>query len=127
MGTPFYIMWAVIILYLAGALYSSYGPVKDKRIPDLRVSEYAPDLDSVPDEYTRKMSEKKRREEEYYRERAEHNRHMRELQTQAWEAYHKAVYQAKVKRMREGNPVTQENPLTASETPRQPMNYGIYY
>lgn len=109
-------------------VYDTYYRPKDKTIPDLRLSEYAPDLASIPDEYTRKMKEKDL--ERFARDKAndeiwdEFNRQYRE-----WEEKLKDAY---AKRMLEGNPVTKDNPLTDYEMPCQPhrpfRGYGrLYY
>ena len=103
---------------------------------DLRVSEFAPDLSSIPDEYTRKRTEKERKEADRlaieateFAEKVARRKREAEEDKQVWVDYAERITEAKLKRMLEGNPVTPQNPLTEFEKPPKPyIPYrGMFY
>lgn len=114
------IIWMPCILFLAYAFYDCN--IKDytkKEMPDLRVSEFAPDyVEAVTQSeyrYPDIREEEKRREEQ-------------EAITRRWDHYAEEIGKAKARRWKEGNPVTKQNPLTDEEKPAQPMYYrGRYF
>lgn len=125
------------VVYLLSAMYSSYGylvpvraPKKNKRtIPDLRISEFAPDKDAALEAQPYyKMKEKERKEADQLAIREAAAKRHAEHDRQVYERYYQAVAEAKAKRWREGNPVTRENPLKEHEKPSTPYtSSGIYH
>lgn len=113
------IIWMPCILFLAWAFYDCN--IKDytkKEMPDLRVSEFAPDyVEAVTQSEYRypdiEREQRKQREQESY--------------ARMWDHYYEEIGKAKAQRWKEGNPVTKQNPLTDEEMPSQPYYRRMYY
>lgn len=134
---------SVLVLALIGDTYprlSNYSPPSSYQpLPDLRVSEFAPDLKaaitaegnwilSIP---SRQKEIKHREKVEYIKAKLEkeesrterRNRNIREQQArqkQDYLRYHDEILEIKARRMKEGNPVTKKNPIDPEDMPREP-------
>lgn len=117
----------VAIVFLLFTYDSYYRPKPKKEVPDLRLSEYAPDLSSVPDEYTRKMKKKELEKSA----RAQHDQEIWDEYNRQYKEWEEKLKDAYAKRFLEGNPATPENPLTDYEMPQLPhrpyMGYSAFY
>lgn len=89
---------------------------------DLRLA-YAPDLIQVfrdQDLYQEKQ------ELEAQMQKVRNRQASKDAEKERWELYERQLVDARIKRWIEGNPVTDENPLTEKEQPISPYK-GYYY
>lgn len=107
------------IIFLIGNVLETRAHKSPKEpLEDLRVA-YAPNLLQVLKDQV----------EQEQREKEEHKAADKRRREEGWDRYKRALEDAKIKRLLEGNPVTDENPLTKREKPIPPSNpyNSLYY